>query len=234
MRIWKRILIQAFARRDIYISRKYHPNDGTITVRISEELIRQAGGVLHIGAHEGQEASFYAQCNVPVTWIEALPAKYEALQRNIQEFPRQNAICALLGDSNVREVEFFISNNDSASSSIYLPSAEANVPFEMIKKTFLEMKRLDSLISPELAKKLKHWVVDVQGAELKVLEGAGELIHFCNSIIVEAKRQSNYTNGTTWGELVNFLELNGFVALWQIGENDEDNAYFIRVKNRLN
>lgn len=234
MRMWKRILIQAFARRNIFISRKYHPNDGTITSRISEELLRQAGGVLHIGAHEGQEASFYAQCNVPVIWIEALPTKYEVLKRKIQQYPGQSAICALLGDSNLLEVEFFISNNNSASSSIYLPSTQANVPFEMIEKTVLEMKRLDSIFSLEDAKNYRHWVIDVQGAELRVLLGAGELIHFCNSLIVEAKRQSNYTNGTTWEELIDFLELNGFVALWQIGENDEDNAYFIRVKNRLN
>lgn len=228
------MIIQVFERQNIYISRKYHPNDGTITTRISEELISQGRGVLHIGAHEGQEASFYDKCQVPVIWIEAIPAKFKVLQHKLQAFPNQNAICALIGDSNLPGVEFYISDNNSASSSIFLPNPNANVPFEMIEKTVLEMKRLDDVISSEQMSSFRHWVIDVQGAELKVLHGAGELLKYCNSLIIESKRKSNYQYGATWEELEEFLKLNGFAPLWQIGENDEDNAYFIRIRNRLN
>jgi FkbM family methyltransferase len=233
MRKWKKIVIDLFAKRDIYISRKYHPNDGTITKRISQEMINQGGGVLHIGAHEGQEAEFYFECGVPVIWIEALPQKVEFLVRKLSAFPNQEAHLALLGDSNVHDVEFNISDNNAASSSLFMPQSSLNLPFKMTNTILLQMKRLDGIFDAEKLSGFKHWVIDVQGAELKVLQGAGALLEFCNSLVIEAKRFSNYLDGCTWDEIVVFLKGKGFIPLWQIGENDEDNAFFLRVENRI-
>jgi FkbM family methyltransferase len=233
VRTWKKIIIEQFARRNIYISRKYHPNDGTITKRIQQEMIRQAGGVLHIGAHEGQEAPFYNECDVPVIWIEALPNKYQFLKMFLANYPKQAAICALLGNSNTQQVDFHVSDNNAASSSIYKPIPGPDSPFMMVESIPLEMKRLDSLFSQEKIARYRHWVIDVQGAELDVLKGTGELLRHCDSLIIEAKRVSSYLGGSTWDELVVFLANAGLVPLWQIGEHDEDNAYFLRVKDRI-
>ena len=227
------MVIDLFAKRDIYISRKYHPNDGTITKRISQEMISQGGGVLHIGAHEGQEAEFYFESGVPVIWIEALPSKFEFLIKKLTEFPNQEAHLALLGDSYLKEVEFNISDNNAASSSLFKPQSSSTLPFKMTHTILLQMKRLDGIFNKDKLQGFKHWVIDVQGAELKVLQGAGALLDFCNSLVIEAKRDSNYLGGCTWDELVVFLNEKGFTPLWQIGENDEDNAFFLRVKNRI-
>ena len=233
MKPWKAFILQQFAKRNIYISRKYHPNDGTITNRIARELAIQGGGILHIGGHEGQEAPLYEEYGIPVIWIEAIPEKFQVLLSNISAFSRQTGICALLGETNQQSVPFFVSDNNAASSSIFLPKQDAGVPFFMREQLVLDMKRLDSIISQEQAQHHRHWVIDVQGAEMNVLVGAGELLRFCNSMIIEAKRESNYIGGTGWDSLVQYLKSKGFIPLWQIGEHDEDNAYFIRVEKRV-
>ena len=234
MKQWKAFLVEVLARRNIYVSRKYHPNDGTITLRIQEELAKQAGGILHIGAHEGQEADLYSRFGVPVLWIEAIPSKHEQLLTKLKNFPDQKSICALLGASNENAVKFNVSSNNGASSSLYFPKEKYALLFSMVETLLLDMKRLDTLMSETEIQKYRQWVVDVQGAELAVLQGAGSLIHYCNSLIVEAKRDSYYENGTNWNELTSFLHSKGFIPLWQIGTHDEDNAYFVRVESRVN
>jgi hypothetical protein len=96
------------------------------------------------------------------------------------------------------------------------------------------MRRLDSMPEVDRIKKLRHWVIDVQGAEIAVLSGAGSLINHCNSILIEVKRTSTYKGGSTWNEVVHFLKHRGFIYLWEVNEEDEDNVLFIRVKERIN
>lgn len=200
---------------------------------MSSELIRQAGGVLHIGAHEGQESLLYGHLGVPVLWIEAMPDKFKILQTRIAEYPNQKSKCFLLGDVEGSLVSFYISSNNGASSSIFLPKEDSNLPFQMTNTIQLSMRRLDCVLDRTEISRYRHWVIDVQGAELLVLEGAGDLIEFCNSLVVEAKRESFYEGGTKWKELLHFLLERGFIPLWQVGQDDEDNAYFVRVEKRL-
>jgi hypothetical protein len=74
-----------------------------------------------------------------------------------------------------------------------------------------------------------HWVVDVQGAELAVLSGAGELINSCNSLVIEGKEKSYYLGGTSYSALRSKLESLGFMPLWEIEENAEDDVFYVRV-----
>ena len=86
------MILNSLEKRNIYLTRKNHPNDFTILRRISEELIKQAKGVLHIGAHIGQEAEFYFKCGVPVLWFEGNPNVYQILKININPFKNQKAV----------------------------------------------------------------------------------------------------------------------------------------------
>jgi hypothetical protein len=95
------------------------------------------------------------------------------------------------------------------------------------------MSRLDSIISENVIAQLPHWVVDVQGAELPVLSGAGSFIRYCNSMVVKAKNKSYYSGGTSYPELREFLRQEGFTPLWEIDENGEDNIFFLRIEGRL-
>lgn len=233
MKPWKYFIIKQFEKRNIYISRKNHPNDFLIRKRIETELIKQSQGVIHIGAHIGQEASFYNDLNKSVVWIEASPETYKILTENIVKYHNQRSILALLGDQDRDDVRFNLADNSGASSSIYEIDSNSSVPFKLIDRISLPMKRLDTIIFPAEMNSLNHWVVDVQGAELQVLKGSGELIKYCNSLIIETKKISYYKSGTTWNEIMTFLDNHGFINLWEVEEDAEDNVFFVRVKNRV-
>jgi hypothetical protein len=85
----------------------------------------------------------------------------------------------------------------------------------MTKSVLLESKRLDSCFSIETICSYPDWVIDVQGAELEVLKGAGKLLKYCYSLEVEVTSGNldMYEGGARANEVIDFLELNGFMTL---------------------
>jgi len=197
--------------------------------RIEDRLISRAGGILHIGAHFGQEAKRYSLLNVPVLWIEANPETYDVLIRTISHLPNQSARNFLLGDVDDTDVVFHLTSNDSASSSILQPKYETSKHFQLVGDLVLKMHRLDSVLTEVEAAKYRHWVIDVQGAELLVLTGAGDLLNHCQSLLIEAKRESFYQNGVPFHEIKDFLIRHGFINLWEVDLNAEENILFVRT-----
>ena len=229
----KKLIISSLKKFGIHVYRAMHESDFQLSRRIEAQLIRQAKGILHIGANKGQESEFYHQCGSPVLWIEADPGVFSELQNTIQKYPQQKAICALLGSENLPSVKFNLASNSGASSSIYLPKATEDIPFEISGHLEMEMRRLDSVISSDDEFFYDHWVVDVQGAELPVLKGSGQLFKKCNSLIVEAKHSSSYSGGTNYHDLETFLIEEGFLPIWDLEEGTESNVFFIIVNRRF-
>lgn len=229
----KKLIISSLKKCGIHVYRAMHESDFQLSRRIEAQLIKQAKGILHIGANKGQESEFYHQCGSPVLWIEADPRIFSELQNTIQKFPQQKAICALLGFENLPSIKFNLASNSGASSSIYLPKATEDITFEISGHLEMEMRRLDSVFSSDDEFFYDHWVVDVQGAELPVLKGSGELFKKCNSLIVEAKHSSSYSGGTNYHDLETFLIQEGFLPIWDLEEGTESNVFFIRVNRRF-
>lgn len=229
----KHLIVGALKKYGIHVYRAMHESDFQLSRRIEAQLIKQARGILHIGANNGQESEFYSQFGAPVLWIEADPRMFSELVKNIEKYSQQKAVCALLGSENLTSVKFNLASNSGASSSIYLPEAGAKLPFTMSGYLEIEMKRLDSLFSDIDDFIYDHWIVDVQGAELPVLQGSGELIHKCNSVIVEAKHKSFYSGGTNYNDLEDFLVQEGFLPLWDLEEGTESNIPFLRINQHF-
>lgn len=205
------------------------PQD-SLEQRINAMFVKRSAGVLHIGAHYGQEAQFYADNSAAVVWIEANPVIYEKLKLEISRFPEQIAIQALLGNENLDEITFHIASNDAMSSSIYEFGSELGfADLSMSSVLSLPMVRLDSILSESFLTKYSHWVLDVQGAELSVLEGAGKLLDSCNSINLEVSTREVYKGGTTYDELTDFLKERNLVPLWEPAAHSHENVMFIRA-----
>ena len=83
------------------------------------KIIKNSTGSLHIGGHRGTEAAVYDWFNKPAIWIEADPYIFDELEINAKKHYNQKAICALLGDKNISNIPFYVSNNDGACSSIF-------------------------------------------------------------------------------------------------------------------
>jgi FkbM family methyltransferase len=219
------------ARMGIFVSKTPLKFYYDLETEIKNNLIMNSKGVLHIGAHYGQEGHFYSEQDLNVIWIEAIPEVYSELVKNISVFDKQTAYCALVGDKNIAGVDFHVSNNNGSASSIF--EISENSEFESVamkEKIQISMTRLDNLLSNVEIADYNHWIIDVQGAELLVLQGAGNLLAFCQSITVEVSTRETYINGAKYEELKSFLISHGFIPLWGPTKNDHTEIPFIRSK----
>jgi len=185
-----------------------------MTVARDEILPPGVAGVMHIGANHGQERDYYERQGLPVLWIEAIPSVYESLCRNIEGYPNQRAIQALLTDRDGDEHEFFIASNEGASSSIYDLGLHTDIWPEVsyVGSEQITSTRLDTLLAREgiRAGDYPALVMDVQGAELLVLKGAGRLIDQFQVVKAEAADFESYAGGCRLADLQQFLSAHGF------------------------
>lgn len=100
----------------------------------------------------------------------------------------------------------------------------------MISTITLQMTRLDSLYTPEAMKDYDHWVIDVQGAELLVLIGAGDLLRYCKTLLVEVSTRQVYEGGVSWLQLESYLSDFGLIPLWQPRNFSHENIIFYRPR----
>jgi len=173
---------------------------------------------MHLGAHKGTEAEVYNWFGKKVIWFEAVPHIFDQLKDNLYFYGDQKAFHVLLGDHDDVEKEFFISSNDSASSSLFQFSNQViekgweGRKIHMKKKIKLKMFKLDTVLKKNniLPKEYNHWIVDLQGAELLFFKGAEEALKSCNSISVEVSKVNYYEGGVLWNELASWLNERNF------------------------
>lgn len=171
----------------------------------------QTKGVVHVGANSGEERHVYADLSIPVLWVEPIPSVYEQLRHNIASMPLQKAVRALLSDVSGHPYTLNISNNNGASSSIFLmdkhvdiwPSVRYMGHVKCISQT------LDDILDAE-DNSYDALILDVQGAELLVLMGATKHLRRFRFVQVEACDFPAYTGGCTAEDLDKFLQCAGF------------------------
>jgi FkbM family methyltransferase len=225
----KKLIQRQLRAHEIYLSRVNQWNGFSLIYEIHRNFLLTCGGILHIGAHAGQEALEYSNLRKEVVWVEAVPEFYDELLRNIKNFPMQKAFCALLGNKNQKSIEFFIASNNGGSSSVFEFGKESNFQsVRMDRKIQLDMKRMDEVFTKSDITNHNHWIIDVQGSELQVLEGAGTLLESCKSIFVEVSLREVYAGGTTWTELRSFLELHGFTPIWEPIQGSHCDVLFLK------
>jgi len=168
-------------------------------------------GVLHIGAHEGQERDAYNKiCDGNIVWIEGNPTIYKRLLKNLESYPRQTAIHALISDVDGLKIDFNISSNDSQSSSILELGTHAQVHPEVtyIDKIEMTTSRVDCIDYDFQG--LDFLNIDLQGAELLALKGMGDMLDQFNYLYLEVNWKELYKGCPLIGELTSWLYDRGF------------------------
>jgi FkbM family methyltransferase len=224
-----------FKLEKIYVQNNYNLETPDLSLLKS---MSNSKGILHIGSHRGSEAAVYEWFGKKVIWIEANPKIFIDLKINIKQFKFQKAICALLTNKDNERKNFYISNNDGASSSIYefgnlssgAYSLWKNKNLKMIDEINLKTKMLDTVIEENNVdiKNYDHWIIDVQGAELLVLEGSKKNIKFCNSIYIEVSKGDVYKNGSQWEDIKKLLNEFGLKQIKEI-QSEHENVLFTRI-----
>jgi FkbM family methyltransferase len=174
------------------------------------------GGVLHLGANTGQEAAMYDKLSIHrVVWVEALPDVYAQLVKNIARYPRQFALCACLGDEDEKEVTFHRANNGSQSSS-YLElgtHAQEHPTTKFVEDIKMTTRRADTLLATYPVGPGWFLNVDVQGAELMVLKGMGDLLKEFAWVYVEVNIRELYVGCPLVAEIDDYLAKFDFIGM---------------------
>jgi FkbM family methyltransferase len=174
-----------------------------------DRFLPHCRGIVHVGANEGQERALYDRYGLTVVWIEALPSVYEKLTENIRPYPRQTAIKALLSDRAGQIIRFRIANNDGQSSSMFDLALHRDIwpEVDYVGSVEMETSTLDEILAGNNVDErlIDGLVLDTQGSELLVLQGARRLLPRIRYAKVEAADFEAYQGGATVASLRGYL-----------------------------
>ena len=180
-----------------------------------DNFFKKINGVIHVGANEGQERFYYADCGLEVIWIEPIPEVFERLQNNIKNYPKQKAFKYLLTDQKDVLHTFHVNGDNGESSSIYKLDQHQDIWPEIQTSKTLEIKSntLATVMAHEKINLSKYQglVLDTQGSELLVLQGGKSILSRFTYIKAEAADFSAYEGCCQLNELVAFLKKYSFI-----------------------
>lgn len=187
---------------------------GLIDRNTLKGFLRDVSGVIHVGAHTGQERQLYAQYALKVLWIEPLAELFAELQRNIADLPDQRAVQALVTDTDDAEYSFHVASNAGGSSSILELKLHADIWPDV---TFTRTIAMRGTTLPTLLRArgidtrgYDALVMDTQGSELMVLRGAETLLGQFSYIRTEVADFEAYKDCCQLADIESFLVVHGF------------------------
>jgi FkbM family methyltransferase len=165
-------------------------------------------GVIHIGAHFGEEHQTYKSLGIDnIVYFEPVKKTFDVLKERVKDAILYN--CAL-GQEN-KMIEMFIEEADEyGCSSILQPSSN----YDSVKfspNELVEMKSLDDFNF----KDYNFLNIDVQGYEYEVLKGSHSTLEHVDYILCEVNRnisekKMDYIGAVTIDEIINLLKPYGF------------------------
>ena len=212
---------------------------GAKALAAEDAFLSEVKGVIHIGAHRGAERHLYGALGLDVIWIEADPKMYAELTRNLSGYPRQRAVQALVADTDGQEVAFNVSSNRGASSSMLAFKEHADLwpGVTMVEQRQLLTRRFETIVREEKIDLSLYdaLVLDVQGAEMLVLDGIGDLIREFRILKLEAADFEAYDGGTRVDALAAYVSARGFKERARIpfGGMTSDRKYYDLIVERV-
>ncbi len=196
----------------------------------------QSPVIIDAGACEGEDSVRYAlrYPGAVVYSFEPVPANFNLLQDNVIKYGTANVHCypmALSDRSGTKKL--FVSsgqppriekqnwNYGNKSSSLLSPHRVAVThPWLNFSDTIdVPVIRLDTFMEDKSLHDIHFFHLDVQGAELEVLNGLGEKLQHIRSIWLEVAKQELYKGQPLQHEIMLFLKQAGFVIISE--ETDE-------------
>ncbi len=180
---------------------------------LSARFAVKANGVLHVGAHDAEEAEDYRRHHWgPVIWVEMLPDKAAALRRNFKGDPDNPVIEAACWDRDGDAVELFRADNGQSSSLLQPRShltAHPGIAFSDGGQ--MQTSRLDTILPAEA--RFDFINVDIQGAELRALIGLGDWLDRVTWAYLEVNSRELYRGCALLPDIDRFMAARGFVRL---------------------
>lgn len=180
---------------------------------LKEKYNLNIAGVIHIGAHLGQESSIYNELGIKHRlYFEPQPDIFQKLVETVKEGIFVNK--ALGNETGI--LEMYIEKDNQGQSSSLLQPVQHLAQYPHIKFTSslkVDVIKLDDYIQTLhsiLKENLNFINMDVQGYELKVLEGSLKTLYNIDYIMTEVNRAEVYKDCAKVWELDDFLAPYGF------------------------
>ncbi len=169
--------------------------------------------IAYVGAHKGEIAlamdkafprrDFYL--------IEPVPVTFQELATNVSSRPNMKCFNLAAGAED-EELDIFADDFSPASSFLpYKERAIQEFPFLGCGRTLkVGVKPLDHILEGAGAEKIDLLIMDVQGYEDRVLQGAVRTVKTCKVIISELTLQEIYVGGSTFDSVYQTLVREGF------------------------
>jgi FkbM family methyltransferase len=188
--------------------------------------------IFDIGACEGESSVRYSRQfpNARVCCFEPIPSNFKLIQHNIAEFEasKVQAFEICLSDKD-GEAEFHVSSGKpdefngkdvdwefgNKSSSLLPPDKllATNKWLEFKNEIKVSTIKLDTFLSREKIDQIDFAHMDVQGAELMVLRGAGNKINVIKNIWLEVESIPLYEGQPVKKDVESFMSNLGYVKL---------------------
>lgn len=171
-------------------------------------------GVLHVGAHDGEELIRYDEYSIPrVVFCEANPEIFHRLEQRCSD--RSDVLCFNYAISDgLGEIDFYVTNNDSASSSILkLKDHLQFYPHIQEEKTITVTSiTIDKLFEENSLSFSDYNIlnIDIQGAELIAFRGMEKYLEKCDYVYTEVNFSELYERCGILEDIDRHLNMYGF------------------------
>lgn len=196
-----------------------------------------ATGVLHIGAHFGQEAQAYWDEGIRnIVFIEAYRPTYKQLCRNMLKFPGVIAVNACVSGKDGDIVPFSIASNEGQSSSMleFETHSQEHPTVVFTEKTRLQTATVTTIFKDrKLDPSLYNFInIDIQGAELMALKGMD--LSNVDYAYIEVNEKHLYKDCPLISEIDEYLADRGLHRVeTKITNHGWGDAFYIRTKKEL-
>lgn len=174
--------------------------------KIVEKYNLKVKGVLHIGAHWGQEYTMYAKHNIEnMVFFEPVDDAYKKLLEKLPDNPKIITFNIALGNKTGVMDMYVETANDGQSCSLLEPNVHL-IQYPHIKFNNKCEVRIDKLDNIPIDRYLYNMInIDVQGYELEVFKGGKDVLNHIDIVYTEVNRDDVYANCARVEEIDAFL-----------------------------
>jgi 2-O-methyltransferase len=206
--------------------------DGEISKRYIAKFIPRNPVVIDAGAHRGADSIEMARLwpGAVVHAFEPVPDVFALLTKKTQDYRNIRRYQLALGEKE-DEAEMFVSVGQDASSSLLKPQAILTEHPEITFKPNCRVRvtTIDQWAQENGVDHVDFMWLDMQGYELKALEGAQSILKKVSAIHTEVNLKETYSGANLYGEFRAWLEGRGFkVNKEDIGDESGGNVLFVR------
>jgi FkbM family methyltransferase len=184
-----------------------------------KDLQKPFSSLVLVGANRGKEITAFE--NYGIDWaimVEPQAEPFGKLKRRVAGIPRYIPVKALCSSVEGVEYDFYVADNKGQSSSLLKPTRHRieypGIDFPSQMK--LTSTTIDMVVTRVVQRRpglsfevFDTLVIDVQGAELKVLMGGTRLLQHVKYVFTEVNYDL-YEGGATLDDLQSFLRPFGF------------------------